>query len=212
MPLVTKDHALVALQNAWPLIVSETRQVLAGELHYQAMIYHALRVAGPVPLMQLGMNVKQWITNVTTDLFKQLDLRHAEGFGGGFEPIPDVVIFGTGAAGNWQRRSYEATLQHMLLAVEVKASERHKSRLRSKDIHFDIRKLAAHRDEVRARGGDFEPVMMIIDVAKDPQERMDSRTLALSRELAGSMGVSLFYVSPDSEFADFPSGGESEHS
>jgi hypothetical protein len=103
MTIENKADALAALVRAWPQIVAETRQVLAGELHYQAMVYHALRTSGAVPLNQVGMNVKQWIVDVSSPLFQALDLKKAEGFRGGFEPIPDVVIFKPDVAGNWQR-------------------------------------------------------------------------------------------------------------
>ena len=52
-------------------MADECRAVLGGELHYQAMAYHALRMAG-VPLAQVGMNVKQWIAEPTSELFRQL--------------------------------------------------------------------------------------------------------------------------------------------
>ena len=56
---ITKpEHAYARLLKAWPAIVDECRAVWGSELHYQAMIYHALRTAGRVPREQLGMNVK----------------------------------------------------------------------------------------------------------------------------------------------------------
>lgn len=76
-----------ALLLAWPKLVVECRQVLAGELHYQAMVYHVLRSAG-VPLPQLRMNVKQGIADVVSPHFKLLDERKHPSFRGGFEPIP----------------------------------------------------------------------------------------------------------------------------
>ena len=117
-------EAREALMSAWPQIISECRSVLGSELHYQAMIYHNLRVVG-VPANQLGMNVKMYITECKTDLFKELDLRKHEDYRGGFEPIPDVVIFSRMVKGDWRRRKREITLRTMLLAIEVKASERH---------------------------------------------------------------------------------------
>jgi hypothetical protein len=49
--MITKrEDALAAIDKAWPTICEECLSVLGGELHYQAMIYHALRSAGGVPL------------------------------------------------------------------------------------------------------------------------------------------------------------------
>ena len=90
----TRNDALEALKRAWAPFVAECRSVLGSELHYQALLYHCLRAYGQVPSRQLGMNVKIRITEVVSDLFRELDVRKAEGFRGGFEPIPDVVIFG----------------------------------------------------------------------------------------------------------------------
>jgi len=191
------------LLAAWPRLVAECRQVLAGELHYQAMVYHTLRSAG-VPLTQLGMNVKQFITDVVSARFRQLDERKHVDFRGGFEPIPDVMIFGAEARGNWQRRSAEVTLRTMRLAIEVKASERANSRLSFREIFGDLEKLAAHREEVRHRGSDFLPVMMIIDVAVPEKERMTAPDLARSRELATKLSVALLYVSQTADHTDIP--------
>ncbi len=64
----TRDDALEAFKQAWPPFVAECRSVLGSELHYQALLYHCLRVYGQAPLGQLGMNVKIWITEVTSPL------------------------------------------------------------------------------------------------------------------------------------------------
>ena len=85
------EEAKVALKTAWPLIKSECLSVLGSELHYQAMIYHALRTDGRVPANQIGMNVKMWIDNPVSELFKRLSDRKHENYRRGFEPIPDVV-------------------------------------------------------------------------------------------------------------------------
>ena len=102
--LTTVEQAVAVLARAWPLIVDECRAVLGSELHYQAVIYHCLRTTG-VPRTQVGMNVKQWITDPVTPLFQQLDARKHELYRGGFEPIPDIVLFNpilavTGAGGD----------------------------------------------------------------------------------------------------------------
>ena len=145
------------------------------------------------------MNVKIWIEGVVSDEFRRRDLRKAEGFRGGFEPIPDVVLFAPEIAGNWQRRNRENTLRHMLLAIEVKASERAGGRLGFGEIERDIRKLHAHREEVRHRGSDMLPVMMVIDVAPEVRERMDPAIVARCAERARELGVGWMYVSPEEE-------------
>ncbi len=84
--------AAALLLKAWPSIVRECRETLGSELFYQAVIYHNLRQVG-VPLRQMGMNVKMWIDDPVSELFRELDLKKHEGFRGGFEPIPDVALF-----------------------------------------------------------------------------------------------------------------------
>ncbi len=187
--------AVRLVAEAWPLIVAECRNALGGELHYQAMAYHCLRRA-ELPATQLGMNVKQWIDAPVTPLFRALDSRKEPGFQGGFEPIPDIVIFRPAIGGDWRRRNRQATLRHMLLAIEVKASERANGRLRAGEVIRDIRKLAAHRDELRHRGGDMHPMMMVIDTAPMAEERMSAAKLELARAAARAQGVSFLYVSP----------------
>lgn len=51
------------------------------------------------------MNVKIRIEPVTSEYFRQLDEGHAEGYGGGFEPIPEVLISRPEIAGYWRRRN-----------------------------------------------------------------------------------------------------------
>jgi hypothetical protein len=187
--------AVRLVAEAWPLIAAECRSALGGELHYQAMAYHCLRRAG-LPATQLGMNVKQWIDAPVTPLFRALDARKQVGFQGGFEPIPDIVIFRPAIGGDWRRRNRQATLRHMLLAIEVKASERADGRLGAGEVIRDIRKLAAHRDELRNRGGDMHPVMMVIDTAPLAEERMPAAKLDLASAAAQAQGVSFLYVSP----------------
>lgn len=112
------------VEKAWPLFVDESRQQLGGELHYQAVAYHCLRQAG-VPARQLGMNVKQWIEQPVTELFKlkSISKKHPA-YNGGFEPIPDIVLFKPEVNGNWQRRNTAVTLANMLMVIEMKASTR----------------------------------------------------------------------------------------
>jgi hypothetical protein len=187
--------AVRVVAEAWPKIVAECRGALGGELHYQAMAYHCLREVG-LPATQIGMNVKQWIDAPVTPLFRALDQRKQAGFQGGFEPVPDIVIFRPAIGGDWRRRNRQATLRHMLLAIEVKASERANGRLRAGEIIRDIRKLAAHRDELRHRGGEMHPVMMVIDTAPLAEERVTSAKLDLASAAAKAQGVSFLHVSP----------------
>lgn len=192
--LATPEDAVAAIAAAWPLIVRECRLVLGGELHYQAMIYHCLRRTG-VPLAQLGMNVKQWIVNPVSPLFQQADLRKHEAFRGGFEPIPDVVLFSRDVQADWRRRNHDRTLVTMLAAIEIKASERKGMRLGSGEITADIEKLAAHRDEVAARGGSMAPVMMVIDTAPVESERMRQSSIETCRQGARDLDVLWYYLS-----------------
>jgi hypothetical protein len=63
------------------------------------------------------MNVKIWIPDVVSEYFRMLDLRKAEDFRGGFEPIPDLVIFrpeiagdfGPEIVGDFRRRNHTNT-------------------------------------------------------------------------------------------------------
>lgn len=193
------DDAKEALKRTWPKIKSECISVLGSELHYQAMIYHLLRQYGKVPVGQLGMNVKMWISNPVSSLFQDLDKRKHQDFQGGFEPIPDVVIFKSSINKDWRRRNNKATLLHMLVAIEVKASERANGRLQPSEITLDIRKLAAHREEVIAKNADMLPVMLVIDSAPDPKERMTEYALKKSYDLAKELDVGFLYVSPEHE-------------
>lgn len=193
-PIESVTSAIEAFYASWPTIVDECRAVLAGELHYQAVTYYSLRVNG-VPIGQVGMNVKQYIAHPVTSLFQQYDRRRNFDYQGGFEPIPDIVIFSSAIGGDWRRRRREETLKHMLLAVELKASERHKGRLRYGEIAKDIEKLAAHREEVLHRGGNMAPVMMLVDTAKDRNERMAERELDRAEKLAEERSVLFFYLS-----------------
>ena len=195
----TRNDAIVALRKAWPQIKSECLGVLGSELHYQAIIYHALRHSGGVPLSQLGMNVKMWIENPVSELFQELDLRKHHNYQGGFEPIPDVVIFSPEINADWRRRNNVNTLRYMLMAIEVKASERSKKRLSPAEITLDIRKLAAHREEAACRGNDMLPVMLVIDSAPLEQERMTPLALVKAKELADELDVAFMYVSPEEE-------------
>jgi len=195
----TIKEAMSALNAAWPSIKSECLSVLGSELHYQAMIYHCLRQYD-VPIDQLGMNVKMMIYDPISPLFKELTEKRHQDFRGGFEPIPDIVIFKPSIKGDWRRRNYEKTLSYMLVAIEVKASERERGRLRPGEIIQDISKLSAHRDEVESKGSTMYPVMIIIDSAPLPKERMTQSGYEESIKAATDSNVGLMYTSPEREY------------
>lgn len=190
---MTPDNACALIRSAWPMIVEECRAVQAGELHYQAVVYHCLRLAG-CPRDQIGMNVKQWIEAPVTETFRNRAAAKNAKFQTGFEPIPDIVLFGPAVEGNWQRRNHLNTLRHMVCAIEVKASERAGSRLSVAEISRGIAKLAAHRDEVAHLGGTMAPVMMVIDVARHPEERMQPASVESCRDNAFCAGVEWLYA------------------
>lgn len=145
-----------------------------------------------------------WITDVVSEHFKVLDYKKAEGFRGGFEPIPDVVIFRPDISGDFRRRNRENTLRQMLLAIEAKASERYRKRLGIKEIRDDILKLEAHRIEARHRESDFLPVMRVLDTAPEPAERMSREAVEAIKSTAEERSVGLFYLSPEEEFHTIP--------
>ena len=146
------------------------------------------------------MNVKMWISNPETRLFQQLDERKNERFRGGYEPIPDVAMFSEGVTGDWRRRNSEQTLKFLRLAIEVKASERAKSRLRFGEVAADIEKLVAHRGEAGHRGSTFYPVVMVLDTAPLAHEQMTRYSYNKTKEIAEKNSVGFLYCSPDVEF------------
>lgn len=201
----TRDDALEAFRRAWPSFVTECRSVLGSELHYQALLYHCLRTHGPVPSRRLGMNVKMWMTDVVTDLFRKLDEKKHPDYRGGFEPIPDVVIFRPEIEGDWRRRNRDNPLRQTLMAIEVKASEREKKRLGPKEIVDDILKLEALRIEALHRGGsDMLSAVAIVDTAPEANERMTPYARHVVEAAARERGVCLFYASPSDESVVMP--------
>jgi hypothetical protein len=201
----TRADALDALTRAWPPFAAECRSVLGSELHYQALLYHCLRAYGEVPFRQLGMNVKIWITNVESEYFRMLDEKKHPGYWGGFEPIPDVVIFQPEIDGDWRRRNRENTLRQMLMAIEIKASERKGSRLRAGEMVKDILKLEALRIEALHKGGsDLLPVIVAVDTAPEAKERMTLYSRHEVEAAAREREVCLFYVSPSDEMVVVP--------
>jgi len=137
--------------------------------------------------MQLGMNVKIWITDVVSEYFRILDERKHPEYRGGLEPKPDVVIFRPEINGDW-RRNGEKTLRLMLLAIEVKASERKGSRLRAGEIVNDISKLEALWTEARHRGSDVLPTVVTVDTAPEANERMTPEARRLTEAAARERG------------------------
>lgn len=202
MEINTQQDASTALTSALPLIKDECAAVLGSELHYQAVIYHCLRQVG-VPRSQLGMNVKMRIEEPVSALFQALDQKKKVDFQGGFEPIPDICIFSNAVNGDWRRRNREKTLQSLLLAIEVKASERYRGRLTYKEIASDIEKLAAYRTEAIHRGYSFTAVIFIINSAPMDSERMTESSLNQARLKAQEEQVTFLYFSPDKDICDW---------
>lgn len=195
----TPYHAAMKLLEAWPGIMHDCRETLGSELFYQAVVYHHLRSVG-VPKRQLGMNVKMWISGPVAPLFRQLDEKKKEGFRGGFEPIPDVVMFSEGVNGDFRRRNNEQTLKCLSLVVEVKVSELAKARLTVGKVAADINKLAALRHECCHRGGNFYPVVMVLDTAPLAQERMTQYSYNKTKVIAEENRVGFLYCSPDVKY------------
>jgi hypothetical protein len=190
-----QSEAKAALMKAWPSIVRECRQVLGSELHYQAMIYHCLRQYGKVPVDQIGMNVKMSIDRPKTKLIKDRDKKKEIDYQGCCELIPDIVLFKPSIHGDWRRRNYSKTLTTMLMAIEVKVSERRDARLRPAEIMKDIDKLEAHHAEIHHRQGSMVPVMIVIDTAPDEKERMLPANIPYVQMHAQNNNVGFFYVS-----------------
>ena len=84
----------------------------------------------------------------------------------------------------------------MLMAIEVKASERKGGRLQAREIVDDIKKLEALRIEARHKGSDMLPAVVTVDTAPEANERMTLEARRLTEDAADKRGVCLFYVSP----------------
>lgn len=154
---------------------------------------------GGVPLNQIGMNVKIRIYNPITSLFRELDRQKHKDFQGGYEPIPDIVLFSPEIKGDFRRRNRENTLRHMLMAIEVKASERENARLRPGEIIRDLEKLKAFQNEASRRRSYFVPTMIIVDTAPDENEKMLASSLEEVACHAEKLNVGLFYTSQDDD-------------
>jgi hypothetical protein len=150
--VATTQEALAALDRAWPTICEECLRAPGGVRHYQAVIYHALRTAGEVPLTQLGAGVRQFLPNLVSKYLRETAARRHSLHR---ELITDIVIFAPDVASDWRRS--EASLRSMRLAINVVAAygrdegKNALKRLRSEHLLTVIRLLAAHREEVRNR-------------------------------------------------------------
>ncbi len=195
----TDRDSINVFRKVWPHICSECREVLGSELHYQAIMYRCFREFGNVPLQQIGMNVKIWVDNPITTLFQELDKRKHPNFQGGYEPIPDIVLFSPEIEGDFRRRNRENTLRHMLMAIEVKASERENARLRPGEIIRDLEKLKAFQNEASRRRSYFVPTMIIVDTAPEENEKMLASSLEEVAYHAEKLNVGLFYLNSDED-------------
>ena len=202
MEIKTVAEAKAALVKTFPSVVKECRNVLGSELHYQAILYHCLRAYGEVPIGQLGMNVKIWIHDVATELFVAKDARKEQKYRGGFEPIPDIVLFEPDISGDWRRRNYHNTFEKMLYTLEIKASERKGNRLTFGEIKGDIDKQIALRGERRMRlDKELGVGVIIIDTAPDKKEVIRAEALAQLIDYSQKMKVDFGYFSLEKEIA-----------
>ena len=152
---------------------------------------------GGCPRGPARANVKIWLEGCTTKYFRARDRQKIPEYRGGFEPIPDVVIFHEDIKGDWTRRNYLETARCLLLAVEVKVSERQGSRLQPGEIIDDIEKLAAFKEELRHRGTKMVPVMLVVDTAREPEGRMTEFSFQEVRDHSRALEVPFFYCGPD---------------
>ena len=162
-------------------------------------MYRCFRDFGNVPPQQIGMNVKIRVFDPITSLFRELDSQKDEDFQGGYEPIPDIVLFSPEINGDFRRRNRENTLRHMLMAIEIKASEREGGRLRPGEIISDLDKLKAFQHEASRRRSYFVPTMIIVDTAPEESENMRSSSLKKAAYHAEKLNVGLFYVSQNGD-------------
>ncbi|MEJ8802827.1 hypothetical protein [Pontibacter sp. H249] len=190
-----------AISKCFALVTSECRLILASELHYQAMLYHHLRQTGGIPFNQLGMNVKTTIPGVQNPFLLQKSLtRNTNYQNADIEIIPDITVFTREIDHDWRRRNFANTLKETLYSLEVKASERHRGRLRQKEIETDIRKLVAQRAETeRIYNRRIGVGMFIVDVAPDPGERMKEVTLKYLIESARQQDVGFWYFNQETQ-------------
>lgn len=199
MNMKTHFDSIQIIKKVWPHICSECREVLGSELHYQAIMYRCFREFGEVPIDQIGMNVKIWIDNPITSFLRTREYYKHKDYRGGIEPVPDIVLFSPEIHGDFRRRNNENTFKSMLMAIEVKASERESSRLTPGEISEDIQKLKAFRNEARRRRKNFIPTMVVLDTAPVEEERMTPKSLEIILSEAKTNNVGLFYLAPEFE-------------
>ncbi len=194
--ICTVTEAIAALKNSWNIIIQECRSVYGGELQYQAILYHILRKVGEVPVTQLGMNVRVKFYQPISKAFIERSNSRKEGYEGVHEVIPDVVIYDPNVRGKWQRRLADRTVKNMLLAMEMKCSERKEGRIQPAEIRKDLLKLHALREEAEARSRTISPVVFIVDTAVDPNERMRDSALNQIKAEAKDLNIGLLYLPP----------------
>jgi hypothetical protein len=172
---------------------------LWGELQYQAILYHILRRIGQIPVTQLGMNVRiKFYNPINEDFIKRSNSRKEE-YRGVHEVIPDLVIYDPDVRGKWQRRMADGTVRSILIAMEMKCSERKQGRLHRAEIEKDLLKLDALREEANARSRKILPVMFIVDTAVDKEERMRQSALQYIIQKAKALNIGLLYLPPQPE-------------
>jgi len=66
----TKARATELLRGRWEAICEDCLAVLGSELHYQAMVYDCLRLDPEIPVKQIGMNVKMWLEDPVSEVFR----------------------------------------------------------------------------------------------------------------------------------------------
>lgn len=197
--MLSYQDSIQIFKKVWPHICSECKGILGSELHYQAMMYWCFRDFGNVPPQQIGMNVKIRVFDPITPLFRELDSKKHEDFQGGYEPIPDIVLFSPEIEGDFRRRNRENTLRHMLMAIEVKASERENARLRPGEIIRDLEKLKAFQNEASRRRSYVVPTMIIVDTTQEESEKMRASSLEEVACHVEKLNVGLFYTSRDDD-------------
>jgi len=128
-----------------------------------------------------------------------LDSQKHEDFQGGYELIPDIVLSSPGVEGDFGRRTRENPLRHMLMAIEVKSSERENARLKPGEIIRDLEKLTAFQNEASIRRPCFLPTMIIVGTAPEENENMRPRSLEEVAYQAEKRNVGLFYLNQDGD-------------
>jgi len=202
MTIENIEQARNSINNSFEQIQSECKSVLGSELHYQAIIYHCLRLYGKVPNSQIGMNVKITFINPKSEFFregiKNLNKAYQKNKSGqeGKEIIPDITIFSKNVKADFRRRNTKNTLKETLYSLEVKASERKNGRLRPKEIKTDILKLKAQYSETKIKHNKEIGIgMLVIDTAPKNNERMTKISLDEVIEFAKDNNVDFWYCS-----------------